>query len=70
LPLHTIELPEQPGMEEYEKAMEQKVAQLKSEGLTHAIFGDIFLEDLKKYREEKLRTAGIEGVFLYGNFHR
>jgi uncharacterized protein (TIGR00290 family) len=63
LPLHTIELPEQPGMEEYEKAMEQKVAQLKSEGLTHAIFGDIFLEDLKKYREEKLRTAGIEGVF-------
>lgn len=63
IPLTTIELPEQPGMNEYENAMLQKVNYLKDEGCTHAIFGDIFLEDLKIYREQKLATAGIKCVF-------
>ena len=63
IPLTTIELPEQPGMEEYENAMLQKVNELKQSGCTHAIFGDIFLEDLKIYRVQKLATAGIECVF-------
>ena len=63
LPLHTIELPEQPGMYEYEQAMLQKVSALKEEGHTHAVFGDIFLEDLKLYREKKLAEVAIECVF-------
>ena len=63
LPLQTIELPEQPGMNEYEQAMMHKVSGLKSEGYTHAVFGDIFLEDLKRYREEKLATMAMQGVF-------
>src|SRR5690349_24676985 len=52
LPLQTIELPEQPGMQEYEQAMLSQVTQLKNGGIEHAIFGDVFLEDLKRYREE------------------
>ena len=63
LPLQTIELPEQPGMREYEQAMIEKVSALKSNGYTHAVFGDIFLEDLKKYREEKLATLDVQCVF-------
>jgi uncharacterized protein (TIGR00290 family) len=63
IPLQTIELPEQPSMEDYENRMFQKINELKDKGLTHAVFGDIFLEDLRKYREEKLRGAGIECVF-------
>lgn len=63
LPLHTIELPEQPGMQEYEQAMMTKVTGLKNKGYSHAVFGDIFLEDLKRYREEKLATAAIQCVF-------
>jgi uncharacterized protein (TIGR00290 family) len=63
MPLHTIELPEQPGMEEYDKAMRDKVLALKSDGYTHAVFGDIFLEDLRKYREEKLSAVDMQGVF-------
>src|SRR6266852_2271694 len=63
LPLHTIELPEQPGMAEYETAMMNKISGLKSEGYTHAVFGDIFLEDLKLYREQKLDTVDIRCVF-------
>ena len=63
LPLHKIELPEQPGMDEYEALMSAKVRELKSEGFTHAVFGDIFLEDLKRYREEKLRTLDMQCLF-------
>jgi len=63
IPVTTIELQEQPGMQEYENAMLQKVNELKKCGYTHSIFGDIFLEDLKTYREQKLATAGIECVF-------
>jgi uncharacterized protein (TIGR00290 family) len=63
LPLHTIELPEQPGMAEYEQAMLDKVSALKAAGHTHAVFGDIFLEDLKLYREKKLAEVAIDCVF-------
>lgn len=54
LPLYTAELPEQPGMQDYEAEMYRKVSILKEQGFGMAIFGDIFLEDLKQYREEQL----------------
>jgi uncharacterized protein (TIGR00290 family) len=63
IPLQTIELPEQPGMTAYEQAMEEKVLALRGQGCTHAIFGDIFLEDLRRYREEKLQSLGIQCEF-------
>ena len=61
--LTTIELPEEPSMHEYETEMVKKLNWLKQQGITKSIFGDIFLEDLKNYREEKLAAAGIECVF-------
>jgi uncharacterized protein (TIGR00290 family) len=63
IPLTTVELPEQPSMQEYESAMIQKINWLKNQGITYSIFGDIFLEDLKKYREEKLNEMDIKPVF-------
>jgi uncharacterized protein (TIGR00290 family) len=63
IPLTTIELPEQPSMQEYESAMTEKINWLKEGGITHGIFGDIFLQDLRNYREEKLGSAGIECIF-------
>jgi len=63
IPFTTIELSEQPSMQEYESAMIQKLNWLKNQEITHGIFGDIFLEDLKNYREEKLGAAGIGCVF-------
>ncbi|PWT73166.1 MAG: ATP-binding protein [Bacteroidetes bacterium] len=63
IPLQTIELPDQPDMEEYETQMMQAVKNLKNSGCTHAIFGDIFLEDLKAYRISKLEPLGIKCVF-------
>ena len=63
LPLRTIELPEMPDMETYEKEMERVVKALKQDRFTHAAFGDIFLEDLKAYREKQLKAVGIDCVF-------
>jgi uncharacterized protein (TIGR00290 family) len=63
LPLQKIILPEQPSMQEYEKQMKENIEGLRKEGFTHSIFGDIFLEDLKKYREEQLSKVGINAVF-------
>lgn len=63
IPLKMIELPEQPGMKEYESEMGKKIKEIKKEGIYQAIFGDIFLEDLRRYREIKLREFGVKGVF-------
>ncbi|HKG05312.1 MAG TPA: diphthine--ammonia ligase [Pedobacter sp.] len=63
IPLYQVRLPEMPGMETYENAMRHHLTKLKTEGITHSIFGDIFLEDLKKYREEQLKEIGMEAIF-------
>lgn len=59
----TIELPEQPSNVQYETLMRETVSRLKEDGFTHAAFGDIFLEDLKAYREQQLHPFGITTVF-------
>ncbi|MDB5019027.1 MAG: ATP-binding protein [Pedobacter sp.] len=59
----TIELPEQPGMIEYETLMKEAVLPLIEQGFTHAAFGDIFLEDLKSYREQQLAAVNLKAVF-------
>ena len=63
LPLYVLELPEQPGMAEYEAAIGNMNRQLKSEGFTHALSGDLFLEDLKTYRQQLYANENIECLF-------
>ncbi|WP_303315979.1 diphthine--ammonia ligase [Flavivirga abyssicola] len=58
-----IELPEMPSMEIYEQKMTDIVTRLKDDGFTHSAFGDIFLEDLKAYRENQLAEVGLKAVF-------
>lgn len=55
IPLYQIRLPEMPGMKEYDDTMRAHLTRLKAEGITHSIFGDIFLEDLKNYRDKRLK---------------
>ncbi|MCE3077262.1 Dph6-related ATP pyrophosphatase [Chryseobacterium gwangjuense] len=62
-PLLKMELPKEPSMEEYREIMSKTMNQIQSQGVTHSIFGDIFLEDLRKYREDQLQSIGMEGVF-------
>lgn len=53
--------------EVYEARMAAALANAKIFGVTHVIFGDLFLEDVRRYREEKLAGTGITPVFpLWG----
>ncbi|WP_241237910.1 adenine nucleotide alpha hydrolase [Pseudoflavitalea rhizosphaerae] len=66
-PLHTLELPEMPGMTEYESIMTNQLNAFKKLGYTHSVFGDIFLEDLRAYREIKLEAMGLQAAFPLWN---
>ena len=59
LTLEVIELPEQPTMEDYNEIMTQHITGLRSQGYSDCGFGDIYLEDLRAYREEQLEPYNI-----------
>jgi uncharacterized protein (TIGR00290 family) len=63
LPLHCIELPEQASMTIYEEAISKTNRLLKEQGYTHAVSGDLFLEDLKAYREKLYAKDSMECLF-------
>lgn len=63
IPLKIVELPSDTDMATYDAIMKTALDELKAEDITYSIFGDIFLEDLKNYREERLAEAGLQGVF-------
>jgi len=63
LPCDTIEIPEKADMESYNALMRKAVEDLKNEGYQTAAFGDIFLEDLRTYRENQLAQLDIGTVF-------
>ena len=49
--------------EEYESSMRQILEKYQAEGVCGVVFGDVFLEDLRKYREEKLSQVAMKGLF-------
>jgi diphthamide synthase (EF-2-diphthine--ammonia ligase) len=63
LPLWQIPIPSPCPNEVYERAMAAAVARAVAEGFTHVAFGDLFLEDIRRYREEKLAGTGLTPLF-------
>ncbi|MDD4602982.1 MAG: diphthine--ammonia ligase [Bacteroidales bacterium] len=63
LPLLKVQIPEMPSMQVYDNTMAAALLDLKNRGTTASIFGDIFLEDLRRYREDKLSEFGLRGIF-------
>jgi uncharacterized protein (TIGR00290 family) len=63
IPLCTLSLPEGLGMTEYNDTMSSAVTSLHRQGYRDTIFGDIFLEDLRIYREQQLAPLGIRAHF-------
>lgn len=63
LPVKKAFLPEHASMEDYNHIMREALDEFQAAGIRHAVFGDIFLEDLRAYRESQLAQAGMEGVF-------
>ncbi len=49
--------------EEYEKKMEDTMSKYKAMGVTKVAFGDLFLEDIREYREKNLKKSGMEAIF-------
>jgi uncharacterized protein (TIGR00290 family) len=67
LPLWQIPIPSPCSNEVYERAMAQAVRRAVTEGYTNIAFGDLFLEDIRRYREERLRGSGLTPIFpLFG----
>jgi uncharacterized protein (TIGR00290 family) len=67
LPPRTVPIPYPCPNEIYEQRMSEAIAQAKADGVTHMIFGDLFLKDVRAYREDKLAGTGIVPVFpLWG----
>ena len=66
--LFVVNLPWPCTNEEYEKRVTGRLVQLKNElDITHIIFGDIFLEDVRRYREQQMHQIGLKPVFpLWG----
>ncbi len=63
LPLHKTLLPTDVDMPTYDAIMQEELSSWKAKGIEYSLFGDIFLEDLKSYREIELQKAGIQGIF-------
>ena len=63
LPLQLLSLPGDVSMETYDQRMNQLLRNVEADGITHSIFGDIFLEDLRQYRETQLQRTGLTGAF-------
>jgi uncharacterized protein (TIGR00290 family) len=63
IPLRVVYLPEHCSLETYDARMASEMNFLRAEGYTGAVFGDIFLEDLRRYREQRLESLGLQGVF-------
>src|SRR5579871_5347952 len=63
LPLHAIELPWPCSNQEYETRMAEACRSAVADGFDTIVFGDLFLRDIRAYREQKLAESGLQPVF-------
>ena len=63
LPLHIINIPHPCSNEKYNQAMDGFFDSIQQIGATHMAFGDLFLEDIRQYREENLKGTGLTPMF-------
>lgn len=63
LPIHKIELQPSATDEMYKNTMHAAMKAYKAQGINHISFGDLFLEDLKAYRENQLAAVEMKAIF-------
>lgn len=63
LPIEIIELPDPCTNDEYENIMERFLEKIKANNIECMAFGDLYLEDIRKYREAQLKDTGIQAIF-------
>jgi uncharacterized protein (TIGR00290 family) len=62
-PLEEIAIPQNCTNEIYEQRMQQSLEKLQTQGVTAAVFGDLFLRDVRAYREERMSRIGMRCIF-------
>ena len=63
LPLMSVQIPHPCPNEVYEAQMSAAISSAKAQGFTHVAFGDLFLEDIRRYREERMKGTGLVPMF-------
>ena len=63
IPLHKVFIPKSCSNEEYGAKMSEALIKFKQDGVEAVAFGDIFLEEVRKYREDNLAQLNMKGVF-------
>ncbi len=63
LPLREVLIPSPCTNAQYQERMSREVERAVAEGITHIVFGDLFLEDIRAYREKQLEGTGITPLF-------
>jgi len=63
LPLVKVPIPQAANNEQYESKMREALTRERANGVRTVAFGDIFLEDIRRYREEKLSQVGMKAIF-------
>ncbi|MCA8912998.1 MAG: adenine nucleotide alpha hydrolase [Planctomycetes bacterium] len=63
LPVREVDLPSPCSNEEYASIMGKVTEGLKLKGITHVAFGDLYLQDVREYREKNLQGTGLEPLF-------
>src|SRR5579884_936364 len=63
LPLDKVFVSERSSNEEYTRKMAERMLAYKAQGVSTVAFGDIFLEDLRAWREQNLREIGMRAIF-------
>lgn len=66
-PLEEVTIPQNCTNEAYEQLMQQTLEKYSQAGITQVVFGDLFLEEVRAYREERLGRIDMQGIFpLWG----
>ena len=63
LPIAKVLVPKSCSDEEYESKMSEVLAEFKQSGITRVVFGDVFLDWIREYRQNNLSKLDMEGVF-------
>lgn len=67
-PLTTIAIPQHPSNAVYEQKLAAYFSLLKEKGITTIVYADLFLEDIRSYRDELIQRHGMNGLYpLWGN---
>ncbi len=70
LPVTEVAVPPQSSNAIYEREMAKAFSRIRDTGIRRVAFGDIFLEDLRTYRERQLAASGMSCIFPFGRSRR